>query len=428
MVANNKNRNTFVYITDDFSAMPTCISAFSLIRNKRNEEKVRIYFFLNAVKQHNKDRLSKLAQYEDVEINLIDLSEAGIIDKVSMVTGLRSHVTRTALFKFFVPELLPEEGRVVYIDGDTIIQDSLSELFQMDLEGKIIAAVADALLNGEGKKLQKCNLQWESDIGNQIDVYFNSGMMVLDLESMRKNHTTDQLVSFRNHEANYYVDQDAFNVVCNQSKVILENDYNFQTHMLEWCLNEDLLRIGGSAEDMTINEMLQQKKVLHFCGPHKPWEYYLPWTTDIFMRYYNTSPFSDVKIELKSLLAVNYQNQLSRTNKKSQFYIENTIPEALNKNSRILLYGAGKIGHIMEYLLRSGGCRNIVGWVDAKASELAEIFPEDHILSVDQIHKIKFDQIFITIANKNIVTDVKKRLIKDYGVSAEQIITLEGLN
>lgn len=428
MVKNNENRNTFVYVTDDFYAMPSCVSAFSLIKNKMDGEKIRIYFFLNGVEQSKKDRLNKLNQYEDVEVILTDLSEAGILEKMAVVTEIvNKHVTRTDLFKLYLSELLPDEKRVVYIDGDTIIQDSLSELFHMNLEGKTVAAAVDIFLNNESKRLRMYNLQWARDIGNRIDVCFNSGMMVLELETMRKNRITDQLVSFWNHEKNYFPDQDAYNVVCNQSKVILENSYNFQTNILEWYLKEDLLRIAGSTEDITVDKMLQQKKVLHFSGGNKPWEYDLPWITDIFMRYYIASPFSDVKIELKSLLAENYQNNLRRINKKSQFYIENTIPEALHKNNKIILYGAGKVGHTMDYLLRSNGSYDIVGWVDAKASELAEIFPEEHILSVDQIHKMEFDQIFITIANKKVVDDVKQMLIMDYGVSAKQIITLEGL-
>ena len=52
------------------------------------------------------------------------------------------HIKYQTYFRYLIPEYV-EEDRVLYLDCDMIVTDSLDELFNMDLNGCPVGAVAD---------------------------------------------------------------------------------------------------------------------------------------------------------------------------------------------------------------------------------------------------------------------------------------------
>ena len=85
--------------------------------------------------------------------------------------------------------------RVLQLDVDTIIDDSIDELWDMDLTGKWFAAVPEHL--GTFKPY-----------GPR---YFNAGVMMLNLAEIRRDRITGELVRMLNTEQVPYIDQDAWN-------------------------------------------------------------------------------------------------------------------------------------------------------------------------------------------------------------------------
>ena len=80
------------------------------------------------------------------------------------------HISPIGFARYWIPELI-EENRVIYLDCDMIVQQSLDELFELDLQGHFLAAVQDA-----------------KGIG------FNSGMMVIDNQKWRNCSITKKLI------------------------------------------------------------------------------------------------------------------------------------------------------------------------------------------------------------------------------------------
>ena len=64
----------------------------------------------------------------------------------------------------------------LYIDGDILVREDLEELFNVDMEDCLIAAVRD--MGGEVK------LHFNDLLGTEN--YFNSGVMLLDLAGLRR--------------------------------------------------------------------------------------------------------------------------------------------------------------------------------------------------------------------------------------------------
>lgn len=82
--------------------------------------------------------------------------------------------------------------RVISLDCDTIINDSLEPIFQMDLDGKWFAAVKEP---------------FKTELYDRN--YYNGGVIVYNLEQMRKDGAVAQLVDLLNREQLAFIDQDA---------------------------------------------------------------------------------------------------------------------------------------------------------------------------------------------------------------------------
>ena len=88
-------------------------------------------------------------------------------------------------------------------------------------------------------------------------------------------------------------------------------------------------------------------------------------------------------------------------------------------NSKIILYGAGKIGRVYHRQVEDSQYCQIVNWVDAKASA----YKDDRIRDIETIMTMtNYDYIVIAIKNKMVVEQVKKMLIIDYRIDKEIII------
>ena len=100
------------------------------------------------------------------------------------------------LMRAATAKLLPKElDRVLQLDVDTIVEDSLDELWEMDLTGKYFAAVPEYL--GTFKPYGP--------------VYFNCGVMMLNLGEIRASGIDDKLIEMLETEWVPYIDQDAWN-------------------------------------------------------------------------------------------------------------------------------------------------------------------------------------------------------------------------
>lgn len=98
------------------------------------------------------------------------------------------------LLKVRYPSLLPVD-KVIHLDIDTIICDSLKGMWETDLDGKWFGAVEET---------QK----WYRPYGN---VYYNMGVAVINLEQMRKDGIEERMQWFLNNVPQRFADQDAWN-------------------------------------------------------------------------------------------------------------------------------------------------------------------------------------------------------------------------
>lgn len=162
--------------------------------------------------------------------------------------------------RIFLPEVLPELDRILYLDADAIALDSLAPLLEVDLGDSAVAAVTN-LLQPNDEFRRKLNLTGAP--------YFNGGVMIMNLDLMRREHTTGALLEHAHGHREHilFADQDTLNAVLGSRRLALHPRWNVMNGLLEFDLAESLF--GAEATSAARRE----PAVRHFEGPaiNKPW-------------------------------------------------------------------------------------------------------------------------------------------------------------
>lgn len=271
-------------ITDEGYAMPTGIAIFSLKVNRAKDSRYRIHVLGKALKEKTRERYLSMAE-DGFEIDLIDVTQDA--KRYKNVTINMPRVTTTALFKFDLPKYFPHLDKLLYIDGDVLIQHDLRSIYDTDVSDVYLAVVEDmkAMISYKPPILVKLQLNHKK--------YFHTGMMVMNLALLRQDNIPEKLLEYRINGINYFMDQDTFNAVTDERVVFLSplTNYCF-TLDNEFTSDEILSYYNIPDEPHDVVERQNKAIVFHLPGAHKPWRERMPRLTDLYLSYYNRSPFA----------------------------------------------------------------------------------------------------------------------------------------
>lgn len=164
-------------------------------------------------------------------------------------------------YRLLAPLLLPDSlERILYLDPDILVINPVRPLWELELGDNIFAAASHTGLFDVMNDVNRVRLKQDHD-------YFNSGVMLMDLERARGIVKPQEIFDcVREHQAELVLpDQDVFN--------FLYGDRTLQVDDAVW--NYDaryfsvyLLRSGGVCG---LDWVMEHTVFLHFCGRQKPW-------------------------------------------------------------------------------------------------------------------------------------------------------------
>ena len=172
------------------------------------------------------------------------------------------YFSKEVYYRLLLPWILCECDRVLYMDCDTLVRGSLAELYAIEMEGAVIAAVPD----NSNMTVEKANKARLGLMGR----YCNSGVLLIDCAMVRGRFTRAQMASAIADTAAendlIYPDQDLINMIYDGDIKILDKIWNLTTN-----LKTDFGVLFSRSE-------MREVKVFHFIGPTKPWHSeYIRW-------------------------------------------------------------------------------------------------------------------------------------------------------
>lgn len=198
---------------------------------------------------------------------------------------------QVAWYRVLLPDLLPELPRVLYLDADTLVQRPLHPLWETDLEGRPLAAVANPLY-------PFMNYGFLAGLGLASTAdYFNSGVLLLDLEVWRREGLSDRVLTQAAAQGSQeWPDQNALNVVLRGRWLPLPPVWNAQNTVFD--LRAAHLPFSREA----IREARRQPAVVHFIGPYKPWHYRCKHPLRrLYWRHLAATPWHGLPVEGRTL-------------------------------------------------------------------------------------------------------------------------------
>lgn len=291
------NSIPIVYITDSNFIPQTATSITSLIKNKNKNTKYTIYIIATEIDENTITKLNKINN-KDCIIKII----SGDMQKFAGLHNFEKEgylsATEAALLKFDIPELLPEIDKIIYLDGDTIILNDLSELFNIDIGDNYVGAAHDT-----GK------LYFKHKYVLEFPNYFNSGVMLLNLKQMRLDSITDKLIETKRYmNDKKLMDQNVFNkVFCNRLTIIDIKwnllIVNLERAKLKWDINEINKLFNSNYKDF--KDLKNNAAIIHFSSKDKPWIYKNIPYGKVWLKYFYLSPFKEKTLNLKTLETFN---------------------------------------------------------------------------------------------------------------------------
>lgn len=253
-----------VFITDETYLMPTYVAIHSLVKNRDPDRVYDIYVVLSDVETSAHALLKGLGT---TNVN-IHIRPSDINFSRYRITKKDFHVSPTAILKFELPGILPHLDKVLYLDGDILINSGLTELFDVDVTGEYAAVVEDI----------KPKLKYQPSILKKLNIsrhrgYFNSGVMLLNLAAMRRDDITRRLFDYRENGLNFFMDQDALNVVFGDEVKYLSWKSNLLVTLEpEFSLAEIAKEYGERDHYESFAEMVASSHITHFASKYKPWK------------------------------------------------------------------------------------------------------------------------------------------------------------
>lgn len=183
---------------------------------------------------------------------------------------------REMYYRLLAGQMLPESlSRVLYLDPDILVINPLRELWETDMQGNMFAAAAHTGKTELANNVNRIRLGTDHD-------YYNSGVLLIDLERCRSEVAPDELFAFvREHRRELVMpDQDLLNAVYGDSILPLDDAlWNYDARNF----NNYMLRSAGE-QDM--DWVMENTAILHFCGKAKPWKPNYIYRFGVLYRHY----------------------------------------------------------------------------------------------------------------------------------------------
>lgn len=178
--------------------------------------------------------------------------------------------------RMLAPFLLPaDRKRVLYLDPDTLVINPLRPLWETDLQGNLFAAAAHSGKTELINSVNRVRLNTSHD-------YYNSGVLLIDLEAGRREIQPDRLFQYAAaHTMELLLpDQDMLNALFGDRILPLDDRlWNYDARDYRGYL----FASGGLCR---MDWVMQHTAILHFCGKSKPWQKGYPYRFGVLYQHY----------------------------------------------------------------------------------------------------------------------------------------------
>lgn len=378
------------------------LQAFVVMHSILRNSKHHFHFFILTADEIKYD----VEKYSDIlkkEYSNFELSvEIVDINRFANAKIRNRHLSKAAYFRLLIPEIILEYNKCIYLDCDIIVHGDLKELFEIGIEGYYLAGVKDCHVIED----TPFEIKHQQVLGiPSRDKYINSGVMLMNLDMMRKDRL---VVSFweQLQKENWFEDNDVLNVCCYPYIKTIPLKYN----LFHFYLGNHIKFLYGLPYDKQEFDFNHECPfILHMGADFKPWNHF---TVKGSKEWWH---LAEIYSESQS-----YHEYLQKCQRAET---DNETKELLNlvqKSEYIVIWGFGKNGKRLCDLFFEYQLNNIKVFADNNAKLWGEEYRGVPVRDLDSIMKEKRD--ILWIVSCRFAYDEIAEILKDRGIEQKNIL------
>ncbi len=234
------NKINIVISSDDNYSKYAGVVICSILKNAAPSDFCNIHILDGGISLENKRKILSLGFRGRFKINFIPVDEKCFSDYQKIPT--HDYLSLASFFRLKLAAILHDISKVIYLDCDTLVLSSLSDLYNCDIEQCAVAGVQDI-----DKRKVKNNRS-----------YINSGVMLMNLEFIRRNKIEDEFLSYAisNCASIKLGDQEIINEVLKGRIKLLDPEWNVQV-----------------SNFVNRSSYTRKPKIIHYLSKQKPWNF-----------------------------------------------------------------------------------------------------------------------------------------------------------
>ena len=225
----------------------------SLFENNR-DLKFHVHIFSFCLNKASKENLSSVATsyHQTLSIQVIDKPDFEL-------PNLDGHyISAETYIRLFVPQYIDSSiDKILYLDVDMVVVESVKELLAVDLKDNLVGAIMDSPMQGRNNRLE---------IPEKYG-YFNAGLLLINLRKWREENFTEKCIDY----------------ICNNASLIVQHDHDVLNALaydqwlripFKWNMLNTFFLFPPRINVELANEVKECKKdvrIAHFTGTVKPW-------------------------------------------------------------------------------------------------------------------------------------------------------------
>lgn len=254
-----KNNLAVVFASDKNYVPYMAVALQSIFSNADANYNYDILILDDGITDYQKELLAQYAT-KNFSVRYVDVKPL-MQDMDASLFKARGIWSKAALYRLFIPQIMGEYDKVLYLDCDVLVKDPLVELFATDMKDKPAACVYDEIrYTGSSNRIRDINRYLGIKDYKQ---YFNSGVVLFNLKNIDGKKFTADFVHELQRPYLPFLDQDVLNILWEDKFLPLEGKWNYQYYtMIE---HPDL------KDNEELAEAKQNRKIIHYITQYKPW-------------------------------------------------------------------------------------------------------------------------------------------------------------
>lgn len=272
----NKEIIPIFYACDEGFVKYSVVSLHSMIVNADPSYHYAIHILHSGVSEETQKKATALSK-DGFDVKFVDVSEH--LHAINDILPIRDYYSNTTYFRLFISDMFPQYDKVIYIDGDTIVQGDISELYHHELGDRWIGACHEQAM----VQTDHYGTYAEQVVGVSRHNFFNAGLLLINAKIFREKQI---LKRFANALAEYRFvvtqDEDYLNLICKDHILWLDQRWNTEAYC-------------------AFPYPIEEAKIIHYIMVSKPWHYADCTGGDIFWRYAKeTAEYDEIRAVLEN--------------------------------------------------------------------------------------------------------------------------------